>query len=107
MDELPKTLTTTNIPLHLSTEDFCKYFKSKQEGTASSPSGSQMGHYRATLECKRQKTDILPTIILNTAMISLQTATPLLRWQQASQIILEKGKGKHIDNLQIIQLCED
>jgi hypothetical protein len=34
------------------------------------------------------------------------TSTPLDRWQQASQIILEKGKGKHIENLHIIQLCE-
>jgi hypothetical protein len=101
-----KTMTTTNIMLHLSTKDFCRYFKSKQEGTASSPSGRHMGHYRAMLECIRQKNDILPTIILNITTISLQTATPLLRWQQASQIMLEKGKQKHIDNLRIIQLCE-
>jgi hypothetical protein len=99
-------LATTLVPLHLSLEDFCQYFKSKQEGTASSPLGWHMGHYRTMIECLRHNNDILPTIILNIAMLSLQTSTPLMRWQQASQIMLEKGKGKHIDNLRIIQLCE-
>jgi len=101
-----KTIVTTDVPLHLSLEDFRQYFKSKQEGTASSPSGRHMGHYRAMLECLHHNTPTLPSIILNIAMISLQTATPLHRWQQASQLMLEKGKGKHIDNLRIIQLCE-
>jgi hypothetical protein len=101
-----KTMATSDVQLHLLLEDFHQYFKSKQEGTASSPSGRHMGHYRAMLECLHCNNTILPSIILNIAMISLQMATPLTRWQQASQIMLEKGKEKHIENLWIIQLCE-
>ncbi len=38
--------------------------------------------------------------------ISIRTSTPLRRWQQCSQIMLDKGKGIFIENLRIIQLCE-
>jgi len=30
----------------------------------------------------------------------------ITRWQTASQLVLEKGKGRFIKNLRIIQLCK-
>jgi hypothetical protein len=38
--------------------------------------------------------------------MSLITATPLQRWQHASQVKIDKGKGRYVENLRIIQLCE-
>lgn len=72
---------------------------------SSSSSGSHFGHYRTMLE-GQQKNDTLPNLILNIAYLSLSTASPLKRWHNASQVILEKGKGRFIENLRIIQLCE-
>jgi len=44
-------LVRNEISLSLSLDDFRNYFKSKQECTASSPSGQHIGHYKAALEC--------------------------------------------------------
>jgi hypothetical protein len=74
--------------------------------TASSPSGRHFGHYKTLLECIRRGHHQLPQLIIDIASISLSTASPLQRWQTASQVMLEKGKGKYIENLRIIQLCE-
>jgi len=52
------------------------------------------------------KNNLLPQLIIDIAFLSLSTASPLERWTKASQIMLEKGKGRHINNLRIIQLCE-
>jgi hypothetical protein len=78
----------------------------KQENTASSPSGRHFGHYRSLLECFRQNNLMLPSLIVNIAHLSLVTAHPLQSWQTASQVMLEKGKGRFIEHLRIIQLCE-
>lgn len=48
----------------------------------------------------------IPTTILAIAHTSLLTSSPLKRWQFASQVILEKGKGRFIEHLGIVQLCE-
>lgn len=48
-----KTMVSQEIPLLLSIEDFKRFFKAKQEKTASSPSGRHMGHYKVILECIR------------------------------------------------------
>jgi len=78
----------------------------KQESTSSSPSGRQFGHYHSMLECFRQNNFSIPSLIISIAHISLITASPLNLWQTASQVMLEKGKGRFIENLQIIQLCK-
>jgi len=45
-------------------------------------------------------------VLSHIAYIALITSTPLLRWMTASHVMLEKGKGKFIENLRIIQLVE-
>jgi len=94
------------IKLSLTVDDFKKYFKSKQERTASSLSGRHMGHYKIVLECIRHQSFSLPELIIHIAQISLITASPLDRWYHASQVMLEKGKGQFVEHLRIIQLCE-
>jgi hypothetical protein len=96
----------SEISLTLTIEDFRRCFKGKQECTASSPSGQHMGHYKVALECLRRNNPILPELILAIAQLSLLTSTPLQRWNKASQVVLEKGKGRFVENLRIIQLCE-
>jgi len=92
--------------LSISIEEYKQFFRVKQERTASSPSGRHFGHYKTLLECIRRGHPLLPQLIIDIAYISLSTASPLQRWQTASQVMLEKGKGKYIENLRIIQLCE-
>jgi len=58
------------------------------------------------LECFQQNNLSLRSLIVTIARISLSTASPLHRWQTVSQVMLEKGKGRFIENLRIIQLCE-
>jgi len=45
-------------------------------------------------------------MIIDIAFISLFTGSPLDRWKKASQFMIEKGKGRLVDNLLIIQLVE-
>jgi hypothetical protein len=49
---------------------------------------------------------MLPNLIINIAYLSLSIASPLTQWHHASQVMLKKGKGRFIENLRIIQLCE-
>jgi hypothetical protein len=65
-----------------------------------------MGHYKIILEFIRREVFSLPEIIINIAQLSLITASSLDRWHKASQVMLEKGKGRFVENLHIIQLCE-
>lgn len=51
------------------------------------------------------QTDIIQ-ILVNIINISLLTSCPLKRWTKSTQVMIEKGKGKHFENLRIIQLCE-
>jgi hypothetical protein len=53
-----------------------------------------------------QGNTLLAKIIVGIINISLLTSRPLHRWLRSAQIMLEKGKGKYIENLRIIQLCE-
>jgi hypothetical protein len=46
-------IVDTDILLDLTKEDFKHLFHSKQEKTASSPSGRHMGHYKTLLDCIR------------------------------------------------------
>jgi hypothetical protein len=93
-----QSLIDSEIPLQLSCDDFKSFFSAKQERTASSPLGRHIGHYRTLLDCIHKNNPTLPQLIIDIAYISLLTATPLSRWQTASQIMLEKGKGCFIDN---------
>jgi hypothetical protein len=97
---------TRKISLLISLEDFKKFFKAKQERTSSSPSGRHMGHYKTMLECIRQDIPLLPDMIVSIAYISLITETPLYCWQTASQVMIERGKGRYVEDLRIIQLCK-
>jgi hypothetical protein len=97
---------SSEISLSFSCKDFKNVFRFKQERTSSSPSGRHFGHYRSMLECFRQNNLSLPSLIVSIAQISLSTTSPLKRWQTASQVMLEKGKGCFVENLRITQLCE-
>jgi hypothetical protein len=97
---------TTQIDLTITIEDFKQFFKRKQEKTASSPSGRHMGHYKVMLDQLRVGRPFLAEIITTIAQISIITGYPLPRRQRASQVMLEKGKGRYIENLRIIQLVE-
>jgi hypothetical protein len=65
-----------------------------------------MGHYKTLLECCRRNEETLPNMIIDIAYIAPITGSPLNRWKKASQVMIEKGKGRLIDNLRIIQLVE-
>lgn len=65
-----------------------------------------MGHYRSILESIRSNDFTIPNLINFIAMISLLLAAPLARWEKASQVVIEKGKGHFIENFRIIQLVE-
>jgi hypothetical protein len=94
-----KRVVDSEISLHISIEDFKSFFQSKQERTTSSPSGQYMGHYRALLDCIQNDNITIPNLIIDIAYTSLIIASPLTRWQTASQLMLEKGKGQYIENL--------
>ncbi len=93
------------ISLDISIDEFKYFFKNKQQKTSSSPSGRQLGHYKTILECIRRDNYTAAEIIIKLAQISLLTASPLTRWQTASQVMLGKGKGQFIEQNRIIQLC--
>jgi hypothetical protein len=65
-----------------------------------------MGHYKAMVECIRLSNNLIADIVLFIAHLALSTGTSLEHWQFASQVMIEKGKGRYIDNLRIIRLCE-
>jgi hypothetical protein len=93
------------INTHITIDDFKRYFKSRKEKTASSFSGRHMGHYKAISEMANYNetvAEILTTII----NISIITSRPLHRWQCSVQVMIEKGKGRNVENLRIIHLCE-
>jgi len=70
-------------------------------------SGWHMRHYKVMLECIRHKKHTsIPEIVLLISHMSLLTSSPLHRWECASQVMIKKGKGHHIENLYIVQLCE-
>ncbi len=74
------TILHDEIPLTISIEDFKSFFKRKREGTASSPSGRHIGHYKSMLECLCREMTKLPEIVTTLASISLITSSPLLCW---------------------------
>jgi hypothetical protein len=95
----------TEIDTHISGEDFKSYFKHRKEKTASSFLGRHMGHYKviAELTSLDDTMALILTTIINTAILS---SHPLHRWKRSVQVMLEKGKGRYVEHLRIIQLCE-
>lgn len=72
---------------------------------ASSYSRRHMGHYKVIAKWANLD-ETIALILVNIINISIITSRPLQRWQQSVQVMLEKGKGHHAENLQIIQLYE-
>lgn len=105
VNELKKKIEH-DIDLTITVQDFITFFKKHKERTASSPSGQHMGHYKVIAELAEQGNKVLAQIIVTIIKISVMTSRPLRQWQRSAQIMLEKGKGKYIENLRIIQLCE-
>jgi hypothetical protein len=96
----------TEIDSHITTQEFINFFNHRKEKTSSSPSGRHYGHYKIIAQLAEEgNTEIVETLlfIIN---ISVATSSPLERWKQSSQIMIEKGKGNYIEHLRIIQLCE-
>lgn len=95
-----------NVDIYISPDDFKVFFKHRKERTASSSSGRHMGHYKILAE--RMELDCAPIVDVITKIIniSILTSRPLQRWKKSAQIMLEKGKGRFIEHLRIIQLCE-
>lgn len=92
----------TYIPI----EDFKMYVKHRNEHTASSSLGSHMDHYKILVEHADHECRDIVEIIIMLINISILKSRPLRWWKQSSQIMIEKGKGHHIENLQFTQLCE-
>ncbi len=88
----------TEINTHITVDDFKRYFKSRKEKTASSFSGRHMGHYKVISEMANYD-DTVATILTTIINISIITSRPLHRWQRSVQVMLEKGKGRHVENL--------
>jgi hypothetical protein len=65
-----------------------------------------MGHYKTILEDIRKGNNSIAQVIIDIAYISLVPASPLRRWQRAFQVMLDKGKGRLVNNLRIIQFVE-
>jgi hypothetical protein len=103
--QLKKQVDST-INIQIDLQDFIRFFKSRKERTASSASGRHMGHYKVIAELAAQGITTPAEIIVALINISIYTSRPLKRWKRSSQIMIEKGKGRHIENLRIIQLCE-
>lgn len=101
-----KQKITSEINVTITVRDFINFFKKRKERTASSPSGRHMGHYKVIAEMAMQGDETIAQIIVNIINISIMTSRPLHRWLRSSQIMIEKGKGKFIEHLRIIQLCE-
>jgi hypothetical protein len=80
------------IPLSLSIEDFKKYFRSKQEPTACSPSGRHMGHYKMAVECIHHEFFTIPKIIIGIAKNISHCSISIV--SVASCFTSNAGKGK-------------
>lgn len=98
IQELEQKLSAT-IDTPISTEDFIQFFTSCKDRSSSSPSGRHMGHYKVIAELAGHEQTIIAEIITMIINISIMTSRPLRRWQRSSQIMIDKGKGKYIENL--------
>jgi hypothetical protein len=82
----------TEIESHITTQEFINFFKHRKEKTSSSPSGRHYGHYKIIAQMAEEgNTEIVETLlfIIN---ISIATSSPIERWKQSSQIMIEKER---------------
>ena len=98
-----KCKVTDELNVKLNLADFKQLFKTIPENTASSVSGLHYGHYRVL---SKMDDDTIIGVLFDILNIAFLTHSPLPRWQHATQLMLEKGKGPAIENLRIIQLLE-
>ncbi len=105
MKELSQRVNNT-IDTKITIDDFIQFFKKRKERTASSPSGRHMGIYKVIAQLAQEGRTIIAQTIVNIINIALITSRPLKRWKHSAQVMNEKGKGIHVENLRIIQLCE-
>jgi hypothetical protein len=95
-----------DFDINILQTDFIQFFKRKQEKTSPSISGWHIGHYKSiTIAAQMGNHTIVDTLVLLTIK-AIEASTPLHQWQSCAQVVLEKGKENHIENLHIIQLCE-
>jgi hypothetical protein len=99
----PKRVRTSpNISTDISEDDVRRGFGRWKEATSTSPSGRHLGHYKAII----QHNTLLACL---TKFLSTATAggISIHRWQQATNIMIEKDPGKPtINRLRIIHLFE-
>ena len=98
-----KCVVTAEMSVKLNLGDFKQLFKSIPENTGSSVSGLHYGHYRVLSKCEDES---FIQVLFDIVDIAFKTHSPLPRWQHATQLMLEKGKGPAIENLRIIQILE-
>jgi hypothetical protein len=84
---------------HITLHDFIHFLKQQKEKTASSFSKRHLGHYKAICQLAQGGNTTIAETLIILINISISTSTPLTRWQQCLQIMLEKGKGNCIDHL--------
>lgn len=65
-----------------------------------------MGIYKVIAQLAKEGRTIIAQTIINIVNIALIASRPLKQWKQSAQVMIEKGKGIHMENLRIIQLCE-
>ena len=91
------------IDISISPEDFVYGMKGVRESKASSPSGRHVGHF---ITIAKMQSEVVRATLCLIAETALRAQRPLDRWLHYTQVMLEKGKGHHINNLRIIQLLE-
>jgi hypothetical protein len=98
MNDLRKVIDQ-QINTHISTQDFIYFFKKRKEKMASSSSGRHMGHYKVIADLASRGNTMVADIMVMIINISLHTARPLARWRRSAQVMIEKSKGRFIENL--------
>jgi hypothetical protein len=100
-------LLTKMINPLVTTEDFISCLGCVAEKTSSSPSGRLIGHYLSCIDLKDQLSVFLASVHASMMSIPLAERFCSERWQQATDIILEKIPGvPRINKFRIIQILE-
>jgi hypothetical protein len=101
MSQKHPTIDMPALPI-ITDEEFIALYKVVPEDTSTSPSGSHIGHYKATLKFPK-------LVSLHTAMMSIPFQCGVLpdRWKRVTNIMLEKDIGNpRCHRLRIIALFE-
>ncbi len=100
----------------ITTDDFKSFFKKWKEMTSTSPSGKHLGHYKALLSPAVLEADDDNLAAISNRIIEAQVAvlnmstshgSPLERWRQIVQVMIEKKAGnQQLNKLRTINLFE-